>query len=542
MGDKETLKEEAFLGSTEEGADFDQAMFRVMETFEINDPVPKKRNWGSFFMAVMAIHLILLTAGTTLLMLKVVSLQKWILEKCLDNETLAAEDRSFFSLQLASPQTQLVPGKPQLQALQVQLTEVRISQKQLLQQVDNLTRNPEMFRIKGEPGSPDIIYKILFSFFLVSQTTYFLEKAVSPSPKGAPGVPGTPGLPGPPAKKGAKGVVGGDGTPGVPGPRGQPGIKGEAGLQGLMGAPGKQGATGAPGPQGEKGSKGDKGLIGPKGEIGTKGDKGDIGLPGSKGDMGMKGVTGVMGPPGAQGDKGNPGKPGLPGLAGSPGVKGDQGQPGVQGVPGTPGAAGPSGAKGEPGHPGPPGPTGPPGISGNPGAAGVKGSKGDTGIQGQKGTKGESGVPGLAGRKGDTGNPGLAGPKGEPGRPGLKGDPGMKGSSGQPGQKGEKGQKGQSFLEVRIVGGTNRGRAEIFYNNVWGTICDDGWDNNDASVFCRMLGYSSGRGFTQGGGSGTIWLDDVNCLGTENSLWSCRKSNWGSHNCNHNEDAGVECR
>lgn len=72
----------------------------------------------------------------------VVSLQKWILEKCLDNETLAAEDRSFFSLQLASPQTQLVPGKPQLQALQVQLTEVRISQKQLLQQVDNLTRNP----------------------------------------------------------------------------------------------------------------------------------------------------------------------------------------------------------------------------------------------------------------------------------------------------------------------------------------------------------------------------------------------------------------
>ncbi|EGV99069.1 Macrophage receptor MARCO [Cricetulus griseus] len=424
MGDKETLKEEAFLGSTEEGADFDQAMFRVMETFEINDPVPKKRNWGSFFMAVMAIHLILLTAGTTLLMLKVVSLQKWILEKCLDNETLAAEDRSFFSLQLASPQTQLVPGKPQLQALQVQLTEVRISQKQLLQQ--------------------------------------------EPIPSRAAGAYLIPVL-----------------------------------------------ATGAPGPQGEKGSKGDKGLIGPKGEIGTKGDKGDIGLPGSKGDMGMKGVTGVMGPPGAQGDKGNPGKPGLPG------------QPGVQGVPGTPGAAGPSGAKGEPGHPGPPGPTGPPGISGNPGAAGVKGSKGDTGIQGQKGTKGESGVPGLAGRKGDTGNPGLAGPKGEPGRPGLKGDPGM---------------KGQSFLEVRIVGGTNRGRAEIFYNNVWGTICDDGWDNNDASVFCRMLGYSSGRGFTQGGGSGTIWLDDVNCLGTENSLWSCRKSNWGSHNCNHNEDAGVECR
>lgn len=150
---------------------------------------------------------------------------------------------------------------------------------------------------------------------------------------------------------------------------------------------------------------------------------------------------------------------------------------------------------------------------------------------------------GLAGRKGDTGSRGLTGPKGEPGQPGLKGDPGMKGSPGQQGQKGEKGQRGRPIEIVRIVGGSSRGRAEVYYNNVWGTICDDGWDNNDATVFCRMLGYSSGKGLASfGGGSGNIWLDDVNCLGTEESLWDCRKSSWGSHNCVHNEDAGVECR
>ncbi|CAO2636605.1 Macrophage receptor MARCO [Lemmus lemmus] len=479
MGNKETLKEEAFLGSTEEGSNFDQAMFPVMETFEINDPTPKKRNRGAFCMVVMAIHLTLLTAGASLLFVVVLNLQERVLflDMALSNGTPTAQDKTFFSLQLAYPKTHPVP--PRLQALQVQLTQVRTSQEQLLQQVDNLTRNPELFRMKGERGSP-----------------------------------------------------------GVPGPQGPPGIKGEAGDRTVGACLIPVLVTGAPGPQGEKGSKGDKGLIGPKGEHGIKGDKGDLGLPGSKGDMGMKGDTGVMGAPGAQGSKGNPGKPGLPGLAGSPGVKGDQGQPGVQGVPGRPGAAGPSGAKGEPGRTGPPGAIGPPGISGSPGAAGVKGSKGDTGIQGQKGTKGESGVPGFVGRKGDTGNPGPAGPKGEPGQPGLKGNPGIKGRCCH-----LNGLKGESALNVQIVGGTNRGRAEVFYNNAWGTICDDDWDNNDATVFCRMLGYSSGKALSSfGGGTGNIWLDNVACLGTESSLWSCRKSNWGSHNCNHNEDAGVECR
>ncbi len=89
------------------------------------------------------------------------------------------------------------------------------------------------------------------------------------------------------------------------------------------------------------------------------------------------------------------------------------------------------------------------------------------------------------------------------------------------------------------------GRVEIFYNGRWGTICDDSWGINNAKVACRQLGYYDGlkalEGWQVPDGSGQIWLDHVACSGNEQNLTSCAHRAWGVHNCDHREDAGVQC-
>ena len=87
---------------------------------------------------------------------------------------------------------------------------------------------------------------------------------------------------------------------------------------------------------------------------------------------------------------------------------------------------------------------------------------------------------------------------------------------------------------------------EVNYNGEWGTVCDDGWDDNDAGVVCRQLGFgSSGTAIRSAGfgqGSGSIWLDSVTCTGNESTLASCGHLGVGvTRSCYHYKDAGVTC-
>ncbi|XP_067291807.1 deleted in malignant brain tumors 1 protein-like [Pseudorasbora parva] len=106
----------------------------------------------------------------------------------------------------------------------------------------------------------------------------------------------------------------------------------------------------------------------------------------------------------------------------------------------------------------------------------------------------------------------------------------------------------ESGTAVKLVNGPNlcSGRVEILHNGIWGTVCDDLWDSADAAVVCRELGCGSvieaKSNAYFGQGSGQIWLDNVQCSGSESTLANCSSNAWGSHDCVHGEDAGVVCQ
>ncbi|NXQ55145.1 C163A protein, partial [Anthoscopus minutus] len=80
---------------------------------------------------------------------------------------------------------------------------------------------------------------------------------------------------------------------------------------------------------------------------------------------------------------------------------------------------------------------------------------------------------------------------------------------------------------VRLVGSSGRcaGRVEVYSGSTWNSVCQEGWDLQDAAVVCRELGCGTALEAASsarfGRGTGPLWPYMPECSGIEESLWEC---------------------
>ena len=91
-------------------------------------------------------------------------------------------------------------------------------------------------------------------------------------------------------------------------------------------------------------------------------------------------------------------------------------------------------------------------------------------------------------------------------------------------------------------------------DGVWGSVCDRLWDDREAGVLCRQLGFHDGYALSRahyGVGTGPVWLSYLQCRGTESSLHQCTHSGFNDRIAStgfsaiycstHLHDASVFC-
>ncbi|XP_058792586.1 lysyl oxidase homolog 3A isoform X2 [Phymastichus coffea] len=101
---------------------------------------------------------------------------------------------------------------------------------------------------------------------------------------------------------------------------------------------------------------------------------------------------------------------------------------------------------------------------------------------------------------------------------------------------------------IKLVGGERpaEGNVEILHKGRWGNVCDDEWDEMEARVVCKQLGYTSGRAKPTydaffGQARRRYWMTNLLCEGNERELARCRFNGWGQVHCKASEAAGVSC-
>ena len=96
--------------------------------------------------------------------------------------------------------------------------------------------------------------------------------------------------------------------------------------------------------------------------------------------------------------------------------------------------------------------------------------------------------------------------------------------------------------QVRLTNDIS-GLLEVNFDGEWGYVCDDGWNEVNGDVVCRILGYE-GAIFS----SGSHFSSDVNyklnfiyCTGGEESLLDCTYSRYAPNSCSVNKHIFIRC-
>ncbi|XP_070575768.1 SCO-spondin-like [Ptychodera flava] len=107
----------------------------------------------------------------------------------------------------------------------------------------------------------------------------------------------------------------------------------------------------------------------------------------------------------------------------------------------------------------------------------------------------------------------------------------------------------RTVSSVRLSGSTSfgSGRVEVYRVNrqSWGTICNDQWDINDASVVCKEMGFEgaeSAEAVFERTNSLPIVISKVGCNGNEQAISYCNYiDRVFAPDCTHDQDSGVTC-
>ena len=93
------------------------------------------------------------------------------------------------------------------------------------------------------------------------------------------------------------------------------------------------------------------------------------------------------------------------------------------------------------------------------------------------------------------------------------------------------------------VNGGSSGRLQVYHDGRWGLVCDTNFDELDARVACRQLGFADGEeGYGDAGSGGLpFWLKGLACDGTESRLANCPHRGLKEHSCGSFDIVGLEC-